>query len=40
MRLGSNDYYVLGDNRGCSADSRSYGPVPRKDILGLIAKSE
>jgi signal peptidase I len=40
VRLGSDDYYVLGDNRGCSADSRSYGPVPRKDILGLIAKSE
>ncbi len=39
-RLGSDDYYVLGDNRGRSADSRSYGPVPRKDILGLIAKSE
>jgi signal peptidase I len=40
VRLGDNDYYVMGDNRGCSADSRSYGPVPRKDILGLIAKSE
>lgn len=39
-RLGSDDYYVLGDNRGRSADSRSYGPVPRKDILGLIAKSD
>jgi signal peptidase I len=40
VRLGSDDYYVLGDNRGRSADSRSYGPVPRKDILGLIEKSE
>ena len=39
-RLGPNDYFVLGDNRGCSADSRSYGPVPRKDILGLLAKSD
>jgi signal peptidase I len=39
VRLGRDDYYVLGDNRGLSADSRSYGPVPRKDILGLIAKS-
>jgi signal peptidase I len=39
-QLGQDDYYVLGDNRGRSADSRSYGPVPRKDILGLIAKSE
>ena len=40
VRLGRDDYYVLGDNRGLSADSRSYGPVSRKDILGLIAKSE
>lgn len=40
VRLGSNEYYVLGDNRGCSADSRSYGPVSRKDILGFIAKSQ
>jgi signal peptidase I len=40
VHLGSDDYYVLGDNRGRSADSRSYGPVSRKDILGLIAKSE
>lgn len=39
-RLGADDYYVLGDNRGRSADSRSYGPVSRKDILGLISKSE
>jgi|SRR5581483_4351422 len=38
-RLGPHDYYVLGDNRPRSADSRSYGPVSRKDILGLIEKS-
>lgn len=40
VRLGDNDYYVMGDNRGNSADSRAYGPVPRKDILGLISKSD
>ncbi len=38
-RLGPDDYFVLGDNRPRSADSRSYGPVSRKAILGLIAKS-
>jgi signal peptidase I len=30
--LGEDQYFVLGDNRLCSADSRSYGPVCRKQI--------
>ncbi len=38
-RLGPDDYFVLGDNRPRSADSRTYGPVTRKAILGLVAKS-
>jgi signal peptidase I len=33
---GANRFFVLGDNRNNSADSRSYGAVPRQDILGLV----
>ncbi len=30
--LGEGEYFVLGDNRLYSADSRAYGPVHRKQI--------
>ena len=36
VRCGKDQYFVLGDNRKNSTDSREYGPVPRQSILGLI----
>jgi signal peptidase I len=30
--LGEAEYFVMGDNRLCSADSREYGPVGRNQI--------
>jgi signal peptidase I len=33
-RLGSNEYFVLGDNRSHSTDSRTTGPVNRDAISG------
>jgi signal peptidase I len=36
--LGKDQFFVLGDNRRNSADSRTYGPVPRRSILGLIVR--
>lgn len=36
QRLGPLEYFVLGDNRGNSNDSRTFGPVIRDDIKGRV----
>lgn len=33
-RVGSDEYFVLGDNRNYSKDSREIGPIGRKRIIG------
>lgn len=36
VTLKDNEYFVLGDNRPYSSDSRSWGPVPAADIIGKV----
>jgi len=34
ITLNESEYYVLGDNRASSLDSRRFGPINRSDIVG------
>ncbi len=36
ISLGPDEYYVLGDNRALSLDSREFGPVKRDLIIGRV----
>ena len=34
--LKDNEYFVMGDNRMYSSDSRAWGPVPRQNMIGKV----
>jgi hypothetical protein len=36
LTLDENSYFVMGDNRGFSTDSRVFGPIEKDQLIGKL----
>lgn len=36
IKIAEDEYFVMGDNRGFSFDSRSWGPLKKNEIIGAV----
>ncbi|MFH1890776.1 MAG: signal peptidase I [Candidatus Kuenenbacteria bacterium] len=36
IKLSADEYFIMGDNRSASLDSRMFGPIQKDDIVGKI----
>jgi len=36
IKLSNDEYFLMGDNRTASMDSRAFGPVPRRFVIGKV----